>query len=110
MNYASEIWGNIYVSRLHRLSVLQKRSIRLIENYKPRESSNPLFYKYKCLKFSDLIEFKTLIIIFKAKYNMLPENTQKLFKLCQDSHNYNTRHSVKGNFEVLIVIFDVCVY
>ena len=31
---------------------------------------------------------------------MLPENIQKLFKLGQDSHNYNTRHSVKGNFEV----------
>ena len=73
LNYASEIWGNTYVSRLNRLSVLQKRSLRLIENYKPRESSNPLFYKYKCLKFSDLIEFKTLIIIFKAKYTMLPE-------------------------------------
>ena len=33
-NYASEIWGNTYVSSLNRLSVLQKRSLRLIENYK----------------------------------------------------------------------------
>ena len=46
LNYASEIWGNTYVSRLNRLSVLQKRSLRLIKNYKPRERSNPLFYKY----------------------------------------------------------------
>ena len=31
---------------------------------------------------------------------MLSKNTQKLFKLCQYSHNYDTRYSVKGNFEV----------
>ena len=35
---------------------------------------------------------------------MLPENTQQLFKLYQDSHNYNIRYSVKGNFEVQFCI------
>ena len=43
---------------------------------------------------------KLSLLYSKQKYNMLPENTQKLFKLCQDYHNYNTRYSVKGTFEV----------
>ena len=76
LSVCTDLWGNTYVSILNGLSASQKRSLRLIENYKPRESTNPLPYNYKCLKFYDFIEFKTLIIIFKAKYNMLPENTQ----------------------------------
>ena len=39
------------------------------------------FFKLKVMKFYDLIEYKTAIIMYKAKNEALPENIQKLFKI-----------------------------
>ena len=61
------------------------------------KSSNPLFYKYKCLKFSDLIEFKTSLLY--SRPNIIC--CQKILRNYSNCvKKYNTRHSVKGNFEV----------
>ena len=61
------------------------------------------------MKFYDLIEYKTAIIMYKAKNEVLPENIQKLFKI-EKHPNYYTRQvgqfSVKRHRTSLIV----CVY
>lgn len=44
-----------------------------------REHTEPIFYKYKCLKFHDVVNLKTLIVIYQAERNMLPINLQELF-------------------------------
>ena len=65
-----------------------------------REHSESLFAKYKCLKLCDIVNLKTLIITFQAKYNMLPVNLHKMLKKSMYVHKYNTRSCTKGNFEV----------
>ena len=49
-----------------------------------------MFLKLKVMKFYDLIEYKTVIIMYKAKHKVLPENIQKLFRI-EKHPNYNTR-------------------
>jgi len=49
LNYACEIWGSTYETRLKILVVLQKRAIRLVDKPNYREHSEPLFAKYECL-------------------------------------------------------------
>ena len=100
LNYACEIWGNTFETRLKNLVVLQKRAIRLVDKANYREHSEPLFAKYKCLKLCDIVNLKTLIITFQAEYNMLPVNLQKMLKKSMYVHKYNTRSCTKGNFEV----------
>ncbi len=65
-----------------------------------RDHTDPIFYKYKCLKFLDIVNLKTLIIIYQAERNMLPVNLQKLFKKTSSVHNHKTRSSTKGNFDL----------
>jgi len=100
LNYACEIWGNTFETRLKNLVVLQKRAIRLIDKANYREHSEPLFAKYKCLKLCDIVNLKTLIITFQAEYKMLPVNLQKMLKKSMYVHKYNTRYCTKRNFEV----------
>ena len=43
-----------------------------------RTNTGPLFYKCGILKFVDLIAYKTLIVMFKVKNNLLPIGIQSL--------------------------------
>ena len=97
-NYACEIWGNTFDSHINKLILLQKRIIRVIDKADYRDHTNPLFVKYNCLKFKDIVNLKTLVVVFKAKHNLLPFNVQKLFTENHCIHTYNTRSSSKGNF------------
>ena len=63
LNYCSEVWGNTYKSALSGLTVLQKRAIRIIHKVKYREHTNMLFFNSKLLKLTDIIEYKTAIIM-----------------------------------------------
>ena len=74
---ACEIWGNTYTSRIENLIMMQKKAIRVVDTSLFRDHTNPLFVKYRCLKFKDLINMKTLLIVHRAKNNNLPTKIQK---------------------------------
>ena len=42
LNYACEIWGNTFETRVQNLVVLQKRAIRLVEKANYREHSETI--------------------------------------------------------------------
>ena len=100
LNYACEIWGNTFETRLNKVVILQKRAIRLVENVNYRDHTEPIFHKYKCLKFLDIISLKTLLVIYQAEKHILPVNLQKLFMKTRNVHNHNTRSSNRGNFDL----------
>ena len=96
LNYCCEVWGNTYESRLSKLIISQKRAIRYIaKSQDSRMHTNPLFYKYKCLKLIDLIKYKTCIVMFKANNFLLPSTLQAYFVKSSDVHKHNTRYSKK---------------
>ena len=98
LNYACEIWGNTYTSRLQPLVNLQKKVIRIVCNRKYRDHTTELFHNLSCLKLSDLISFKSLCIMYKANYNsLLPCTIQKYFNFLKSVHTHNTRASSKNN-------------
>ena len=67
-----------------------------MKHYKAHSSI--LFKDLKCLKLPDLIHYKILIILFKAKYQLLPENLHKYFVNMDSVHSYSTRSTSQGNF------------
>ena len=99
MNYACEIWGNTYQTKLKDIITLQKRAIRNVDKIGYRDHTDPVFVKYNCLKFDDIVQMKTLSIIHQAKNKNLPRNIQKLFSESDLVHNYKTRSISKGNFD-----------
>ena len=56
---------------------ITKKAICNIAKASYLDHTQPLFVQYKCLKFLDIVNFKTLIIIYKDKNNMLPINLPK---------------------------------
>ena len=59
--------------------LLQKEAIRNIAKASYLDDTHPLFVQYKCLNIFDIVKLKTLIIIYKARNNVLPINLQKKF-------------------------------
>ena len=95
LNYCLEIWGNACKSHVKCLYILQKKIIRIIGKKNHLEQTNGLFHKFKIIKFFDLVELKTCVIMYKASKNMLPKNLLVLFDLKKNIY-YNTRN--KNNF------------
>ena len=81
LQYCAEVWVNTYKCTIQSLSILQKRAIRIIHNTGYRDYTNVLFLQSKTLKFTDLVNFRTAQIMYKAINNLLPGNLQKLFFL-----------------------------
>jgi len=84
ISYCVEVWGNTYQSNTKSLYLLQKRIIRIIFKTGYREHTNILFFHSKLLKFKELVELQTLIVMFKAKNKVLPANLQNLFILIEN--------------------------
>ena len=97
INYCSETWGNTYKSNLNKLFILQKKVLRNICKTKRLEHTNRLFIDLNLLKLYDLIEFKTVVIVFKARYKALPIKIQNIFTF-NDYQFYNTRSRQKVDF------------
>jgi hypothetical protein len=101
INYCCEVWGNTCQSRLTRLIMIQKKAIRNVGNIEYLGHTEPIFVKFRTLKLLDIIELKTVIILYKAYNNILPSNISHYFNLVNDAHHYNTRQT--GTFKVTYV-------
>ena len=100
INYCSETWGNAYKTNLNKSVVLQKKALRNICKAKILEHTNSLFIELNILKVFDLIEFKTVVIVFKARHKILPTKVQNNFTFNTDQF-YNTRSRQKVDFVAL---------
>ena len=91
-NYCNIIWGTAYTSTLRPLTILQKKSVRLICNAEFREHTAPLFKSTKILTLNQMHTLNCAKFI----YNCYNSNTYINFKdrLIQNSqiHHYNTRN------------------
>jgi hypothetical protein len=97
INYCIEIWGNVPDNKLIKISTLQKRAIRLIENINPYSPSTNCFKNNKILKIKDIIEMRLCTLGYTASKTKLPLNLQKYFNFTFNTHNYDTRNN--KNFE-----------
>ena len=78
INYCCFIWGSNYDERLRKLSVLQKRSMRLIEGIFPPQSATPIFKKYNVLKVKEVAYLQTMLIMHKYLMEDLPPSIADL--------------------------------
>ena len=84
--YCVEVWGNTYKTNTDPIFILQKKAIRIVTNADYREPTNPLFIKLNTLKFNDLVDFKTIQLMFKVKNDQLPNSIQGLFEWRENTY------------------------
>ena len=63
MSYFCEIWGNMYLYRLRKLSLLQKKAIRIIYNLDYHGCTYVYLRCSKILELQDLITHKNMIVL-----------------------------------------------
>src|SRR5579872_2249598 len=61
LNYCIIVWGSAYNTTLHRLTILQKRATRAIDNCHYRSHTEPLFKKLNILKINDIYIFALVV-------------------------------------------------
>ena len=70
--YSIESWGNAPAYAMKRLSVLQKKALRVISNSNYISHANPLFRKYKTLKVHDIFQLQCVKLFYRKKLKTLP--------------------------------------
>ena len=81
MLYCCEIWGRASAYLLNKITLLQKKMIRLVHKAFYREHTKPLFKLSNILMSSDLLQYAMSILMFKAFYNLLPANIQNIVEI-----------------------------
>jgi len=77
------------------LFILQKRAIHIIFKAGYRDHTNPLFIRSGLLKFKDIVELQTLLVMFKARSKALPHDLQKLFVCTSEDGNHRRPYDFK---------------
>ena len=91
--YCNIIWGNACQVSLYRLTCLQKRAIRLITRSEYRAHTSPLFKKLCILKLVDIYKLQTLLYMYKARNNMLPQGCIGKVTCATNDTHYNFRNN-----------------
>ena len=81
MLYCCEIWGRASGYLLNKITLLQKKFIRMVHRTCYLEHTKPLFKLSFILTFPDLLEYTMAILMSKAFHNLLPINIQNLFQI-----------------------------
>ena len=92
LTYGLILWGSTYKKYLHKLEILQNKSIRSITNSKYNDSSGPIYKNLSILPLTGLYEFETVKFMYLNQRNELPLPLQTLFTTNANIHGPNTRH------------------
>ena len=93
MTYGLHLWGtNMLKSKLKKIFVTQKKSIRIISKAKYNAHTDELFVNLNLLKLDDAIDLELLKLMYFHSKNLLPIPLQNNFNTNRTLHTYNTRH------------------
>ena len=92
------VWGNS--PHVNRLEKLQKRAVRLIFDLNQRDSTVNYFKILKWLPLSQLIDFKTVIKVYKSLKGLTPDYLSDVIHPIEVNSNRLTRSSKKCNLAI----------
>ncbi len=86
LTYCVELWGSTFKTTTDKIVSQQKRAIRIINNAGYYDHTNPLFLNSHVLKFRDVVYYRTMQIMFKAKNKTLPDGMHRFFKVSESKY------------------------
>ena len=93
ISYCNEIWGNKYTSNVKCLCIIQRKAVRLIFDAGRLAHTNELFKELFFLKFSECVQFKTVILMYRLFHGTLPIHLQNRLTIIY----YTTRSTRRIN-------------
>jgi len=98
LTYCNIIWGGASMNAIKSIITLQKRVVRIITGSPYLAPSSPIFARLQFLKFVDIRRAQTIKLMFKFKFNLLPEACKDFFRLSDPKQRYEIR---KPNYFVI---------
>ena len=92
INYGITAWGCATQAQIHRILLLQKKSLRIIFQTQFRAHTDILFFENNILKVTDIYLFHLGLFMFKHSKNDLPSIFLNMFYKNTSVHLYPTRH------------------
>lgn len=100
LTYGLVIWGNTYDTALKPISVLQKKTMRIMTFSRYDEHSSPLFRALKILKIADVIHLQNSMLLYNYHSKILPSVFDNFFQTVASVHHYNTRLAAKSSYYI----------
>ncbi len=90
--YGLFIWGPLIAkSNLKRITVSQKKAVRIVSNSSYNSTTSPIFKSLKILKIEDMINVELTKFGYLFTKSQLPTPLMSLFKPNSNNHRYYTR-------------------
>ena len=91
--YCSHVWGNNYPSCLERISLIQKKLVRIITCSLFRAHTEPLYFANKILNVSDINDYIIGIFMYECLHGNIPDIFRNYFQRNADVHDHNLRNA-----------------
>jgi exonuclease III len=93
LTYCNLIWASNYDSRLYKITILQKKVVRVIDGSCRNTHSSPIFKDLKLLKIKQIRVLQIGDFIYRYEHNLLPASFMGYFTLGSQIHTHNTRRA-----------------
>ena len=93
LQYCNLVWANTYQTTISRLSILQKRIIRIVNKSDFLAYTNPIFKELYLLKLEDIRILQISQLMFTVRNNSSLITLKDMFTLNNQIHSYNTSSS-----------------
>ena len=92
--YCNHVWGTACITQLNKISILQKKAIRIICNVNRRTPTDPLFRDLKIIPFLHVNIYSIARFMFRYVNGSLPKPFVGYFTTNANIHSYNTRQTL----------------
>lgn len=115
ITYGVVAWGNTNSGQIKRMSLLQKRAVRIVSNAKYNSHTSPIFKSFNLLTLPDIFQLECCKLYAKFRHDQLPHYLKEQFDTTNRvNHSYNIRNNndilpplVKSKFEEQLIQFKV---
>ena len=93
LSYCNLIWASNYESRIHKLIILQKKAVRLIQGARKDAHTAPIFRDLNLLNLTQIRSLQIGEFIYRYEHNLLPTSFAGYFTLGSQIHDHFTRRA-----------------
>ena len=93
-DYCCSIWGITTQAYMKKITILQKRSAKIILFKPSRTPSLELFKNLEWLTFENRCKYQTAVLVYKSLHDLTPIYIRELVKVSKNEH-YNLRSSAR---------------
>ena len=97
LSYGISVWGFTSKSYFEKLSLVQKKIVKVMTFDRQTASSTLIFSNLEFLKRDDICQFQLLSFVFDCQNKLAPAYFHRFFVQCAQIHSYSTRLASRGH-------------